>query len=189
MWDLYNEKLMRQIRDKEKINGSIVDIKELTHLKLVAIASLDKRVTVWNLERKLCILTIDLTIGGVHHMLYSYNYQLLITVGYENIINIFSINPQYFDCNKEGRLIGHTSMVTAIELVDQTPMMISADDAGCVKLWDVRSMKCLQTFTIGSKSTINKIINIPLEGMVCFLGSRLNLIEFEKANSIFFGIL
>jgi len=34
-------------------------------------------------------------------------------------------------------------MVTAIELVDQTPMMISADDAGCVKLWDVRSMKCL----------------------------------------------
>lgn len=59
-------------------------------------------------------------------------------------------------------------------------MMISADDSGTVKLWDVRSMKCLQTFTIGSKSTINKIINIPNENMVCFLGSRLNLIEFEK---------
>lgn len=45
-----------------------MDIKELVHLKLVAIASLDKKVTVWNLERKLYILTIDLTVGGVHHM-------------------------------------------------------------------------------------------------------------------------
>jgi len=76
-------------------------------------------------------------------MQYSYSYQLLITVGYENVINIFSIDPIYFDCNKEGKLIGHTSMVTAIELVDKTPMVISADDYGTVKLWDVRCMKCL----------------------------------------------
>ena len=53
-----------------------------------------------------------------------------MTVGYENIINIFSIHPVYFDCNKEGKLVGHTSMVTSIEMVDKSPMLISADDSG-----------------------------------------------------------
>ena len=34
-------------------------------------------------------------------------------------------------------------MVTSIELVDKSPMIISADDSGTIKLWDVRSMKCI----------------------------------------------
>ena len=107
-WDLEYEKLKWQLIDKENIKNSIVDIKEIIHIKLTAIASLDKKVTVWNLQTKTYVLTIDLSVGGVHHLVYSYQYQLLITVGYENVINIFSINPVYFDCSKEGKLIGHT---------------------------------------------------------------------------------
>ena len=34
-------------------------------------------------------------------------------------------------------------MVTAVELVHNTPMLISADDFGIVKLWDIRNMKCI----------------------------------------------
>lgn len=49
-------------------------MKELTHAKLIAIASLDKKVTVWDFFTRTYILTIDLTGGGVHHIAYSHNY-------------------------------------------------------------------------------------------------------------------
>ena len=140
---MQSEELGWQLIDRDIIKNSIVDIKELVHIKLLAIASLDKKVSVWSLMTKTHILSIDLSIGGVHHIEYSYDYQALITVGYENIINIFSINPNYFDSTKEGRLVGHTSMVTAIELISGTPLLVSTDDSGIVKLWDIRNMKCI----------------------------------------------
>jgi hypothetical protein len=42
-----------------------------------------------------------------------------------------------------GRLIGHPSMVTAVEIIEKTPMMITADDSGYLKTWDIRTLACL----------------------------------------------
>jgi len=33
-------------------------------------------------------------------------------------------------------------MVTAIELIQNTPIVLTADDGGNIKLWDIRSLKC-----------------------------------------------
>ena len=33
-------------------------------------------------------------------------------------------------------------MVTAIELIPNTPIVLTADDGGNIKLWDIRSLKC-----------------------------------------------
>ena len=81
--------------------------------------------------------------GGVHDIVYSYHYQVIVTSGYENQINIFSINSQYFDYKHEGKLIGHMSMVTAIHILDKSPVLVSADDSGRIKLWDIRNFNCL----------------------------------------------
>jgi len=61
------------------IEKSIVDVLEITHIKLIAIASLDKKITIFNLNKMLYISTIDFTqpgmpSGGVHHCIYSYDY-------------------------------------------------------------------------------------------------------------------
>ena len=45
----------------------------------------------------------------------------------------------------KGRLVSHLSMVTSMLCIENTPMLVSADDKGSVKLWDVRSLKCIQT--------------------------------------------
>jgi hypothetical protein len=34
-------------------------------------------------------------------------------------------------------------MVTALDVIEDTPMVVTADDAGCIKIWDIRSLKCL----------------------------------------------
>jgi WD40 repeat protein len=57
-------------------------------------------------------------------------------------------------------MIGHTSMVTALEMLQKSPVLVTADDSGTVKLWDVRTFKCIQTFTLGTKSPVNKIIHL-----------------------------
>jgi WD40 repeat protein len=70
------------------------------------------------------------------------------------------------------------SMVTAIEILDKSPVLVSADDSGKVKLWDIRNFNCLQTFSIGSKSPIIRIIEIAECNKLCFLTSRVNLVDF-----------
>ena len=34
-------------------------------------------------------------------------------------------------------------MVTAIETIENTPMVISADDTGTIKVWDIRELRCI----------------------------------------------
>jgi len=73
-WDLEYQRISWSLNDKEIIKNTVIDMKELTHAKLIAIASLDKKVTVWDFFTRTYILTIDLTGGGVHHIAYSHNY-------------------------------------------------------------------------------------------------------------------
>ncbi|KAL4463948.1 hypothetical protein ABPG74_005885 [Tetrahymena malaccensis] len=181
IWDLEKEKLKQQIQSKE-ITGSINEIVEITHIKLVAVSSLDKKVTVWDLEKENIIFTIDLGHAGIHHLLYHYQYQCLITSGFENSINVYSVNPQYLDYDALGKLVGHNSMVTAVQIIDKTPMVVSADDMGNIKIWDIRSLKCLQTINIGFKTTMTHIINVPDKNMICLLGTRVNFISFDNSN-------
>lgn len=49
-------------------------------------------------------------------------------------------------------------MVTALEVIEETPMVITADDSGTIKIWDIRSLKCLQTVERKEKTIITKIM-------------------------------
>lgn len=72
-------------------------------------------------------------------------------------------------------------MVTAIQCIEKTPMIMSADDTGIIKLWDIRTFKCIQTCDVGSKSIITKLLNIEDMGKICFVSSRVNFLEFDES--------
>lgn len=80
------------------------------------------------------------------------------------------------DYEIKGSLIGHASMVTAVQIIANTPLIVSTDDYGSVRLWDIRSLKCVQELTFGNKSRISKIIDISQHSLLAFIGSRLNVI-------------
>jgi WD40 repeat protein len=48
----------------------------------VAVASLDKCVSIWDFRNKNLILLIELPKGGVHSIAFFQQYQLLITAGF-----------------------------------------------------------------------------------------------------------
>ena len=145
----------------------------------MAVASLDKIITIWNFNKEVLVLTIDMAHGGIHSMIYSTSYQTLITAGYEKSINLIQIDPEFLDYGVIGKLTGHTAMITAIQVIEKSPMVISGDDQGTIKLWDIRSLKCLQTLSFGQKTIISKFIDISDQGMIGFIGSRVHLMNFD----------
>jgi hypothetical protein len=63
-------------------------------------------------------------------------------------------------------------MVTSVQEITGTEMVVSADDTGTIKIWDIRSLGCLQNVDLFIKSAINEIIYLPEERVLCFLTSR-----------------
>lgn len=59
-------------------------------------------------------------------------------------------------------------------------MVCSVDDSGFLKLWDIRSFKCLQTLNVGARFLVNQILDLGSNNnKLGFLGARVNVMEFE----------
>ncbi|EGR34417.1 RNA recognition motif protein, putative [Ichthyophthirius multifiliis] len=182
IWDIDNEKLYQQLKP-QNIQDTIINIIEISHLRLVAVGSSDKKITIWNFKKFIQILQIPLNPQGIHHIVYNYHFQCILTCGYENSISIFKINPQFFDFDEIGKLIGHSSMVTSFQIIPENPMVVSSDDNGIIKIWDIRSLKCLQTIEIMTKSSITNILYIESKNSLCFLNARLNIMKFDECKT------
>ena len=75
-------------------------------------------------------------------------------------------------------------MITALEVIEKTPLVITADDGGTIKIWDIRSLKCFQSVECGYKTVISKLMNLYSEGMLSFVGRRVNIMEFDDKSKI-----
>ena len=86
----------------------------------------------------------------------------------------------YHDEIKKGKLVGHVSMITAIQVIENTPMLVSADDVGTIKVWDIRQLRCIQSIELGGKAIIHTIIDMSDSRKVCYVSSRINFFDFEN---------
>lgn len=65
-------------------------------------------------------------------------------------------------------------------MLKKSPMVVSADDKGKVKVWDIRSLKCVQTVDFRDKTNITKLLDMIDLGKIGVLGSRINFVEFDE---------
>lgn len=63
-------------------------------------------------------------------------------------------------------------------------MVITGDDSGYIKVWDIRNLTCVQTFHFGTRTLITKLIGMYKVGKVAFVGNRLNVLDFEDRFSV-----
>ena len=179
VWDMEKEVKITDL-STPLIHSNIIDIVPIEVLKLIAVSSMDKMITIWSLQERRIVITLDMSVGGIHTTLWSANYQVLITAGYENTIKIWNIDPIYHDISLAGKLKGHMGMLYAVEAIPKTPMVVSCDDLGHFKVWDIRTLRCVQTIKLDAKLTVNRIMSLYEYGKLAFFGKRLNFIEFEK---------
>lgn len=104
----------------------------------------------------------------------------MLTCGYENIVNIHRVEPSYKDSTNIGQLVGHNGMVTALTLIQNSPMVVTADDCGYIKVWDIRQLKCVQTFELKCQQNISRLLDIGPKAKIGFIGSRVNFISFNE---------
>lgn len=130
------------------------------------------------------VQVVEFAKSGVHSIVYFHSYSILVCGGFSNHVSLYKIHPKNLEVSLAGTLVGHQSMVTSFDCVEKTPMIISADDSGIIKIWDIRTMKCIQTVDCAQRTVITKIINAYDQGKLCFLGTRINMIDFDEADDI-----
>jgi hypothetical protein len=59
-------------------------------------------------------------------------------------------------------------------------MIITSDDSGTIKTWDIRSFHCLQTIDRGNRTIINKLLVMENLGKIAFIGCRVNFLDFDS---------
>ena len=120
-----------------------IDLREIDHLKLIVVASSDKILTVYEAATMKSLLTVSIELGGYNTMEYFESYQVLLVAGFENTIKIFNFTAEHCELNSVGRLVGHTNVITAVKVINGTAMVISTDDKGIAKVWDIRKLVCV----------------------------------------------
>ncbi|CDW75100.1 rna recognition motif [Stylonychia lemnae] len=173
VWDIEKESAIQLPKRHEE---RITDICEITHLRLLAACSLDKKIIFWDLQQRLPAQILKLDGVSSHSMCYCQDFRVLATAQYENSISIWSFEGK--DCSLLSRLVGHNAQVTSIQILKDTPLLISADEIGFLKTWDIRSSQCVQTVHFECKSSIHQFININDKKFIG-IEYRLHWFEFE----------
>ena len=82
---------------------------------------------------------------------YSTEYRFMVSVGfdYEGIV----WNP--YVKHMILKLHGHTSSLCGVEIIPDTPQIITGDISGVFKVWDIRTFTCMQTFMMSDEGDEN----------------------------------
>jgi len=178
VWDIESEQCsMLPKRHEERITETC----EIVHLKLLAACSLDKQIILWDLIAKVPSQIIKLDTISAHSMVYAQDFRVLITAQYETSLGIWSFESS--DCSLLTKLKGHNAQIASISMLQETPLLISADEIGFVKTWDIRTFQCIQTVHFECKSSIHQFLNINAKKFVG-VEYRLHWFEFEEKPQI-----
>ncbi len=56
-------------------------------------------------------------------------------------------------------------------------MVVSADDRGKIKIWNIKNFKCMQTLDFTDKVAVTKILDMGTEKKIALMGSRIILLN------------
>ena len=89
---------------------------------------------------------------SAHSLVYATDFMVLLSAAYEEHALVWIFDG--LDCSVGGKLKGHNAQITAINMLQDTPLVITADEIviikinktfvqGFIKTWDLRSMNCV----------------------------------------------
>lgn len=113
--------------------------------------------------------------AGCHTLHYNKTTQTLIPIGYKISVSVYQIHPEYFDFTLVAELKGHSSLVTCVSDVDNTSLIVTGDDTGSIRVWDLRTLKCVQVVKVARWLSYLLYIH---ESKLIFTDSRINLTSF-----------
>jgi len=169
----------------------IMDVIEFSSRPVIATCSLDRKICIWDLYTGCKVGSFKPKhLTGVKSLDYTtHSSSLLISVGYEEVIKVWSTELP-IDHAYIGSLKGHKSSVISAKFLKSSPYVVSIDEKLNLRLWDVRKLDCIQSivqvckgFTCNGLCTINNEQFILYGNGILSYDTILDKIAKEKAKS------
>jgi len=174
-WDIDNMCLAETSR-KSKKPIPINDLLMIKDINLLASASSDGNLYLWDVALLKTKKTFKGPKKGIFSLSYSPDYQCLLTAGIDKEALVW--NP-YVEKLPIFRLNGHVHALCGITAVPGTPQILTADVKGFFCLWDMRNFRCVQSFGGGEgKTETNTFCAIPPHNRVAAGGAKVVLYDY-----------
>ena len=174
---LYEDEEQQPIRHTDVIT----DLLPLPKLLFLASASLDQRVILWDTITRKARRVYGVHKKGINALAYSDDLIMLFSAGYDHEICVW--NP-YID-HLIYKITGHTSPISSLCIMPNTPQLISGDIEGFIKIWDLRSMNCVQTINVQLeietfKFGLCKVLAIGHYTRIAAIGKNVLFYDYDK---------
>ena len=161
--------------------GEILDVIEIKKPNLyILTACMDKKIRLINIFEKEIVKHWTTKISsGVRSLDYNANVGagLILSVGFEYYINIWSPIVALDEAHY-GTLEGHYSPVITCRFICNSPICISCDEEGNVRVWDSRSKTTLQLIPQEKKNfKVNKLICLNKLNKIILYGNKLLFLD------------
>jgi WD40 repeat protein len=113
--------------------------------KLVASASNDRTVKIWDVASGHCLQTLEGHSGWVSFVVFSHDSTLIASASFDGTVKIWDAASGL--CLQT--LEGHSDWVNSVVFSRDSKLVASASFDGTVKIWDAASSHCLQTANVG----------------------------------------
>ncbi|PHH68539.1 hypothetical protein CDD80_7440 [Ophiocordyceps camponoti-rufipedis] len=148
IWDLETGEVLRTLRG----HASTVRTLQFDESKLIS-GSFDKTIKIWNWQTGECLSTLQCHSDGVLSV--HYDGCTLASGSMDRTVKIFSFDSKQTFC-----LRGHTDWVNHVRIDSPSRTVFSASDDMSVKLWDLDTKQCIQTFR-GHVGQVQQVLLMP----------------------------
>lgn len=163
----------------------IMDLVEIMSRSAVVTCSLDRSIKLWDLFNgtKMGSLKPKHS-AGVRGLDYTPDFSgVLVSVAHESKIKVWSTEVSLHRAHM-GILEGHTAPLVSAKFIKLSPYLVSIDERLSIRVWDVRSLSCMQVILEQSKKFLcNGICTLGEQHRFLLFGKRLILYDtaVEKA--------
>jgi WD40 repeat protein len=175
-WDLKEEVVTSTLQVPEA--ASILDICELPHLRALclSIVGADQRKSLVLYHEGKRKAVIDLGSAACHSLHYHPGTRTLLPLTYTSSLAIWTVKDLQFDPQLKFVLRGHKGIVTCADSLHEAPLLVTGDDAGEIRVWELTYMRCLQSVKLARWLGGIKLIGEHL----LYSDSRINLLPLER---------
>lgn len=141
-------------KGEERIAKKISCIKEIVELKKLLICTYDKKIIVWSPTKHEVFVVIDIPSkhASAHTVAFSARLQMIFSVGFDQETMIWQLDEVNEDYNKIGSItISEAgSTVSTMEVFDEYGLLVSLDDLGIMRCWDIENWNIVYRFDLST---------------------------------------
>eukprot|EP00761_Pharyngomonas_kirbyi_P007073 gb/GECH01007082.1/.p1 GENE.gb/GECH01007082.1/~~gb/GECH01007082.1/.p1 ORF type:complete len:908 (+),score=150.91 gb/GECH01007082.1/:1-2724(+) len=136
---------------------SVMDILDTKQGSLIYTAGMDGVVSSFDIERKTKISDFKGHSKGVLCLAYSPQHHFLFSTGFEHNCYVWSPNCKQMPPVKlYDNSAPHMHSLVGVQVIENTPQVITGDMSGFMKVWDIRTFHCVQSFHVSTSSDQQK---------------------------------